>query len=83
MNVNMELVSAFQAKTHLSELLKKVQAGEVFVITHRGKPIAKLIPFSEEIEFDPKEGLNTLKKIRAGISSKVNIKEFINEGRKW
>ncbi|MEI7011973.1 type II toxin-antitoxin system prevent-host-death family antitoxin [Leptospira licerasiae] len=83
MNVNMELVSAFQAKTHLSELLKKVQAGEVFVITHRGKPIAKLIPFSEEIEFDPKEGLNTLKKIRASISSKVNIKEFINEGRKW
>ncbi|MGJ4789602.1 type II toxin-antitoxin system Phd/YefM family antitoxin [Leptospira koniambonensis] len=83
MNVNMELVSAFQAKTHLSELLKKVQSGEVFVITHRGKPIAKLVPFSEEIEFDSKEGLNTLKKIRASISSKVNIKEFINEGRKW
>ncbi|WP_244244891.1 type II toxin-antitoxin system Phd/YefM family antitoxin [Leptospira koniambonensis] len=83
MNVNMESVSAFQAKTHLSELLKKVQSGEVFVITHRGKPIAKLVPFSEEIEFDSKEGLNTLKKIRASISSKVNIKEFINEGRKW
>ncbi|WP_244243417.1 type II toxin-antitoxin system Phd/YefM family antitoxin [Leptospira andrefontaineae] len=83
MNVNMESVSAFQAKTHLSELLKKVQAGEVFVITHRGKPVAKLIPFSEEIEFDPKEGLNILKKIRTSISSKVNIKEFINEGRKW
>ncbi|TGL32325.1 type II toxin-antitoxin system Phd/YefM family antitoxin [Leptospira koniambonensis] len=79
----MESVSAFQAKTHLSELLKKVQSGEVFVITHRGKPIAKLVPFSEEIEFDSKEGLNTLKKIRASISSKVNIKEFINEGRKW
>ncbi|TGK43929.1 type II toxin-antitoxin system Phd/YefM family antitoxin [Leptospira andrefontaineae] len=79
----MESVSAFQAKTHLSELLKKVQAGEVFVITHRGKPVAKLIPFSEEIEFDPKEGLNILKKIRTSISSKVNIKEFINEGRKW
>ncbi|TGK05633.1 type II toxin-antitoxin system prevent-host-death family antitoxin [Leptospira langatensis] len=79
----MELVSAFYAKTHLSELLKKTQKGEVFVITHRGKPIAKIVPFSEESEIDPKEALSILKKIRSGITSKVNIKEYIDEGRKW
>ena len=31
-----------EAKTHLSELLKRVQNGEEIVITKSGKPIARL-----------------------------------------
>ena len=37
-------VGAFEAKTHLSELLEKVTRGQVFCITRRGKPVAELRP---------------------------------------
>lgn len=33
-----------EAKTHLSKLLKRVQAGEEIVIANRGVPVAKLVP---------------------------------------
>jgi prevent-host-death family protein len=37
-------IGAYDAKTHLPELLRKVRRGHRFTITHRGKPIAELIP---------------------------------------
>lgn len=39
-------IGAFEAKTHLSELLEKVQAGAVFYITKRGRLVAELRPVS-------------------------------------
>jgi prevent-host-death family protein len=37
-------IGAFEAKTRLSELLRKVERGERFTITHRGRPVAQLTP---------------------------------------
>ena len=37
-------IGAFDAKTRLSELLRRVEQGERFTITHRGRPIAELAP---------------------------------------
>ena len=37
-------IGAFEAKTHLPRLLKRVQAGERFVITRHNRPVAELIP---------------------------------------
>ncbi|HEX8296608.1 MAG TPA: type II toxin-antitoxin system prevent-host-death family antitoxin [Chthoniobacteraceae bacterium] len=39
-------VGAFEAKTHLSSLLQKVEHGQRIVITKRGKPIAELKPYA-------------------------------------
>ncbi len=39
-------VKIHQAKTQLSRLLVRVNAGEEIVITKAGKPIARLVPFS-------------------------------------
>ncbi len=39
-------VKIHQAKTHLSRLLVRVNAGEEVVIAKAGKPIARLVPFS-------------------------------------
>ena len=36
-------VGAFEAKTHLSALLDRVQAGEEVVITKHGRPVARLV----------------------------------------
>lgn len=37
-------VNVHEAKTHLSRLLERVQAGEEVVIAKAGRPVAKLIP---------------------------------------
>jgi prevent-host-death family protein len=40
----MDIVDIYQAKTHLSQLLSRVELGEEIVITNRGIPVAKLVP---------------------------------------
>jgi prevent-host-death family protein len=40
----MREIGAFEAKTHLSELLAQVEAGETVTITRRGKAVAQLVP---------------------------------------
>jgi prevent-host-death family protein len=37
-------VGLHQAKTHFSELLRRVEAGEEITILRRGKPVARLVP---------------------------------------
>jgi len=39
----MQHVSIHEAKTHLSRLIKKIEAGEEIVITNNGKSVATLI----------------------------------------
>ncbi|MGB6294757.1 MAG: type II toxin-antitoxin system Phd/YefM family antitoxin [Rivularia sp. (in: cyanobacteria)] len=41
----MESVNIHDCKTNLSKLLSRVELGEEIVISNRGKPIAKLVPF--------------------------------------
>ena len=37
-------VGVHEAKTHLSQLLKRVAAGEEIIIARSGKPVARLVP---------------------------------------
>lgn len=37
-------LGVFEAKTHLSEIIQKVQKGQVYRITKRGVPVAELRP---------------------------------------
>ena len=39
-------IGAFEAKTHLSALLDRVDHGQVYVITKRGRAVAELRPVS-------------------------------------
>jgi prevent-host-death family protein len=41
----METVNIHQAETNLSQLLLRVEHGEEIIISDKGIPIAKLIPF--------------------------------------
>jgi prevent-host-death family protein len=40
----MTAVNVYEAKTQLSRLLERVEAGEEIVIARAGKPVAKLVP---------------------------------------
>ncbi|MDE2924376.1 MAG: type II toxin-antitoxin system prevent-host-death family antitoxin [Acidobacteriota bacterium] len=41
----MSEIGVLEATTHLPQLLKRVRAGERFVITRHDRPIAELIPY--------------------------------------
>ncbi len=45
----MSMVSVHEAKTHLSRLLKLVEAGEEVVISRAGKPVARLVSVKEKL----------------------------------
>jgi len=40
----MQTVSVANTKSHLSELLDRVEKGEEIVVTRRGRPVARLSP---------------------------------------
>jgi prevent-host-death family protein len=41
----MEQVNIHDAKTHLSRLIERVEAGEEIVIARNGTPVARLVPY--------------------------------------
>ena len=49
----MTRVGAYQAKTHLSRLLKRAHEGEEIILAKGGKPYARLVPLEEGKPRDP------------------------------
>ena len=43
----MKEVNVHEAKTHLSRLLTRVEAGEEVIISRAGKPVARLLPYNK------------------------------------
>ncbi len=43
------LVNIHEAKTHLSRLLERAAAGEEIIIGKAGRPVARLVPYREDI----------------------------------
>ena len=41
-------IGAYEAKTHFSALLDKVEAGTAFTITKHGTPVARLVPIHQK-----------------------------------
>ena len=80
----METVGAFAAKTHLSDLLERVERGERFTITRHGKPVAQLTPVDQRDPEAVKEAIARLKAFRKGHSlGGISLRELIEEGRRY
>jgi prevent-host-death family protein len=78
-----KVVSAFDAKTHLSRLLQETEQGAVITITRRGRPVARLVPIeTEQKPLKPDDVLKEFKEIRNRAKGRVNIRSLIDEGRK-
>jgi prevent-host-death family protein len=77
-------IGAFEAKTKLSEILRKVEQGERFTITLRGTAVANLVPIAPDRSqakiAAAVEALRNFPKIE-GISGDT-VLEWIHEGRK-
>ena len=74
-------VGVYEAKTHLTALLERVEGGEQFTITKHGRPIARLVPVSRVDRKRRREIIERLKKFREGQTLDVPVKQLINEGR--
>lgn len=48
----MDKIGAFEAKTHLSQLLSKAEQGTCFQILRRGKPVAQLVGIRDTARAD-------------------------------
>ena len=46
----MKTINIHEAKTNLSRLLTRVENGEEIIISNRGVPVAKLIPFRASLD---------------------------------
>jgi prevent-host-death family protein len=45
-----DAVNIHEAKTHLSRLVERVEAGEEVVIARAGRPVARLVPYVRQQE---------------------------------
>lgn len=81
----MSTVGAFEAKTHLSELLDRVSQGETIVITRHGIPAAKLVPVNEtEKKLTHQEVVDGLRELRQRVKpDKMTVRQMVEEGRRF
>ena len=79
----MNTVGAYEAKTHLPELLERVKNGERITITKHGVPVAVLSPPDESPSLNPSDAVEMIKEFRRTRRLKgLSIKEMIEEGRR-
>jgi prevent-host-death family protein len=77
-------VSAFEAKTRLSELLRETERGRSFVISRRGKAVARLVPPAREAHaLELSRVLASFRDIRKRVSGTLKIRKLIEEGRRY
>ena len=83
----MHTVGSYEAKTHLPQLLERVEHGETITITRHGKPVARLVPavagtprpdvaatIAAMVQFQEQEGPT--------LGGKITIRDLIDEGRR-
>lgn len=79
----MKTVGSFKAKTHLSELLDEVAAGETIVITKRGKVVAHLTPPFAPAGQGEDPLIQAFRRFQAATKpGKESARELIDSGRK-
>ena len=81
----METVGAFEAKTHLSDLLDRVSKGERITITRHGVPAAVLVPVGEAgKKRTHKEIVDGMRALRKRIKpDRMSVREMVREGRRF
>lgn len=76
-------IGAYDAKTKLPELLRQVQEGQCFTITHRGKPVADLVPSGREFRESAAQAVEELlRSPRIKDVSDEALTAWKNEGRR-
>ena len=78
------LVGAYDAKTHFSEIQERVVAGEQITITRHGVPIARLVPVRAVSSSEERRAVVAAMREVASRNrlAGLKVKDLIAEGRK-
>lgn len=77
----MEL-GVYQAKTHLPELINRIEMGEEITITRHGKAVARLLSVAPPKTLDVAGAINELRTFGARRSAGAPLSDLIAEGRR-
>ena len=75
-------IGVYEAKTHLTALLHRVERGEQFIITKHGRPVARLVPIKRSDEERRRQAIERLLVFRKGRTLGAPLKQLIEEGRR-
>ena len=75
-------IGSYDAKTKLPEILRRVESGEKFVITNRGKLIADLTPSRASSQVKIAAAINNILRGLNGTMADEELSMLKNTGRK-
>ena len=75
-------IGSYDAKTKLPEILRRVEAGESFTITNRGKPVADVVPNRAGNSLRVQATIDNILAAKKHSVSDESLVELKNEGRK-
>ncbi|MGA2229453.1 MAG: type II toxin-antitoxin system prevent-host-death family antitoxin [Tepidisphaeraceae bacterium] len=84
----MSTVGIYQAKTHFTDLMNRVAAGETITITRRGRPVARIVPCDfPDSGRESREIVEDFRKIREAVAKRggmrgLSVQKLIREGRR-
>ena len=76
-------VGAYEAKTKLPEILRRVESGECFTITNRGTPVAEIVPPTGRGRVSARAAIERMKTFQRvkGVSGS-QVRAMIESGRR-
>lgn len=81
---DMSEIGAYEAKTHLSEILERVRKGECFTITKHGQAVAELRPPVGQGLEERQAAVARMKAFQVSHDlGGVSLRELIDAGRKY
>ena len=77
-------VGAYEAKTHLPDLLDRVERGELITITRHGRAVAQLVPVEPPSRVE--EAIDSMLAFRRALEAAgrhgIDVRELVEEGRR-
>jgi prevent-host-death family protein len=76
-------IGIYEAKSKLSQLVERAEAGEEITLTRRGRPVAKIVNASPALRTDRARLLREIRALsrRVRIPKSITIREIVAEGR--
>lgn len=80
----MQRIGAYEAKTHLPQLLDEVSQGGTVTITRHGVPVALLVPAPNTPHKSTREVIDALRQFRRGKTlGDITVRDLVEEGRRF
>jgi prevent-host-death family protein len=76
------ITTAKDLRFHTKEILETTLRGEDVIVTYRGKPTAKVIPFSGEHKISKKKNANALFGIWKDKTDSADVDSYVRKIRK-